>query len=149
FIERTFAGGDIARARGTAEVVVERSYSMARHVGLPMEGRAAMACWDSRLDELVVTCSTQFPHQIRAALAEFMQVEERRLHVIAPDVGGGFGVKNVLSPEELVVAALGWKLKLPVCWIEDRREHFLASIHAREHYYRITAYADRQGLIGG
>ena len=149
FIEKEFGGGDIDRAAAEAAVRIERRYAMNRQAGVPMEGRAALASFDPRLDELVLWCSTQFPHQIRAALAEFLAVEERRLHVIAPDVGGGFGVKNVLSPEELAVAALGWKLRRPVCWVEDRREHLTASIHARQHDYRVTAHADRNGIILG
>jgi len=149
FIEKEFAGGDVAAAKAEAAVTVTRRYAMNRQVGAPMEGRAALAVWDDRLDELAVWCSTQFPHQIRAALAEFMGVGEHRLHVIAPDVGGGFGVKNVLSPEELAIAALGWKLRRPVCWEEDRREHLLAAIHARQHDYEVTAYADPRGRILG
>jgi carbon-monoxide dehydrogenase large subunit len=149
FIEKDFEGGDIAAAKARAAVTVTRRYAMHRQVGAPMEGRAALAEWDDRLDELVLWCSTQFPHQIRAALAEFLDVPEHRLHVIAPDVGGGFGVKNVLSPEELAVAALGWKLRRPVCWEEDRREHLLAAIHCRQHDYEVTAYADEAGIILG
>ena len=149
FIEMTFEGGDVAAAAAEAAVHIERTYRMNRQVGAPMEGRAALAYWDDRLDELVVYCSTQFPHQIRAGLAEVLQIEERRLHVIAPDVGGGFGVKNVLSPEEVMIAALGYRLRRPVCWIEDRREHLLSSIHAREHFYRVKAHADARGRVLG
>src|SRR5690606_32812155 len=61
----------------------------------------------------------------------------------------GFGTKNILYPEELMVAALGKKIHSPVRWIEDRREHLLSAMHARDHYYRITAYADRQGKLLG
>ncbi|MHA1108970.1 MAG: xanthine dehydrogenase family protein molybdopterin-binding subunit, partial [Alphaproteobacteria bacterium] len=149
FIEMSFEGGDVDAAAEAAEICIERTYRMNRQVGAPMEGRAALAYWDDRLDELVVYCSTQFPHQIRAGLAQFLQMEEHRLHVIAPDVGGGFGVKNVLSPEEVMIAALGCRLRRPVCWIEDRREHLLASIHAREHFYRVKAYADGRGKVLG
>ena len=72
-------------------------------------------------------------------------LEERRIRVIAPDVGGGFGSKARLSPEEVVVAALALELDHPVRWLEDRTEHFLASTHTRDHQYRVTAYADKRG----
>ena len=103
----------------------------------------------SRLAELVLYSSTQFPHQIRAALAQILAMPEHQVHVIAPDVGGGFGVKNVLNPEEVVVAALGRRLRHPVRWIDDIVEHLLSSVHARELLYRIKAYADSRGLLLG
>ena len=114
FIESTIEAGDIQAAAQQATVVIEREYRMNRQAGVPLEGRAALAHWDARLDELVVYSSTQFPHQIRAALGQILAMPEHRLHVIAPDVGGGFGVKNVLNPEEVVVAALGRRLRHPV-----------------------------------
>ena len=69
--------------------------------------------------------------------------------MIAPDVGGGFGPKNNFNPEELAIAALSMKLNRPLRWIEDRREHLIASPHAREHRYELTAYADEGGRILG
>ena len=149
FIEKSVEAGDIEAAKAEASVVVERSYRMNRQAGNPMEGRAALAFWDYRLDELTVYNSSQFPHQIRAGMAQFLQLQENQIHLIAPDVGGGFGVKNILYPEELMVAALGRKLKHPVRWIEDRREHLLSSIHCREHVHQIKAYADDKGRILG
>jgi carbon-monoxide dehydrogenase large subunit len=149
FIEKGFEAGDIENIAKTAPVVVKREYRMNRQAGVSMEGRALLAYWDERLDELTIYNSSQFPHQIRAGMAIFLQMEERQVHVIAPDVGGGFGIKNVLYPEELAVAALGRKLRHPVRWIEDRREHLLASLHCREHFHRVTAYADERGQILG
>ena len=69
--------------------------------------------------------------------------------MVAPDVGGGFGPKNNFNPEELAIAALSMKLNRPLRWIEDRREHLIASPHAREHRYELTAYADKTGRILG
>jgi carbon-monoxide dehydrogenase large subunit len=71
------------------------------------------------------------------------------LRVIAPDVGGGFGIKNNFNPEEIAVTALALKLGKPLRWIEDRREHLIASPHAREHRYELTAHADERGRILG
>ncbi|MDP6121960.1 MAG: xanthine dehydrogenase family protein molybdopterin-binding subunit [Rhodospirillales bacterium] len=149
FIKTEVDAGDVEAAASAANVVIEREFRMYRQVGAPMEGRAALAYWDDRLDELVVYSSTQFPHQIRAGLAQHLQIEERQVHVIAPDVGGGFGIKNILYPEEMVVAALGQKLGTPVRWVEDRREHFLSSTHCREHIHRVKAYADVAGKLLG
>ena len=149
FIESAIEAGDLEAAAKQATVVIEREYRMNRQAGVPLEGRAALAHWDSRLAELVLYSSTQFPHQIRAALAQILAMPEHQVHVIAPDVGGGFGVKNVLNPEEVVVAALGRRLRHPVRWIDDIVEHLLSSVHAREHLYRIKAYADSRGLLLG
>jgi carbon-monoxide dehydrogenase large subunit len=149
FIERTFQDGDIEGAARDAEVVVRRSYRMNRQAAVPLEGRAVLAHRDHRLDQLVVYTSTQVPHIIRLGLAEVLGLEERKIRVIAPDVGGGFGSKARLTPEEAAVAALALAVDHPVRWIEDRTEHFLASTHARDHHYRVAAYADRRGRILG
>jgi carbon-monoxide dehydrogenase large subunit len=149
FIERVFQGGDIETAAGAADVVVRREYRMHRQVAVPLEGRAVLAHRDHRLDQLVVYTSTQVPHIIRLGLAEVLGLEERCIRVIAPDVGGGFGSKARLSPEEAAVAALALAVDHPVRWVEDRGEHFLASTHTRDHAYRVTAYADRRGRVLG
>ena len=149
FIEREFRGGDIEAVARAADVVVRRSYRMNRQVAVPLEGRAVLAHRDHRLDELVVYNSTQVPHIIRLGLAEVLDLEERRIRVIAPDVGGGFGSKARLSPEEAVIAALALEVDHPVRWVEDRGEHFLASTHTRDHQYRVAAYADRRGRVLG
>src|SRR5215831_19223232 len=149
FIERVFQDGDIDAAARTAEVIVRRSYRMNRHVAVPLEGRAVLAHRDHRLDELVVYNSTPVPQIIRLGLSEVIELDEHRIRVIAPDVGGGFGSKARLSPEEAVVAALALEVDHPVRWVEDRGEHFLASTHTRDHEYRVTAYADNRGKISG
>ena len=97
-------------------------------------------------------CSTAPPSTLTRpapVIAQFLDISEHQLHVITPDMGGGFGIKNVLNPEELILSALGKRLRTPVRWIEDRREHLQSSVHAREHYYRIKAYADEQGHLLG
>jgi carbon-monoxide dehydrogenase large subunit len=149
FVEKLVEVGDLENARKNAAVTISRIFRMNRQAGVPMEGRAILAMWDERLDELLVYNSSQFPHQIRAGMAQFLGIEERKLHFIAPDVGGGFGVKNILYPEELMVVALALKLKKPVRWIDDRREHLLSSIHCRDHHHKVTAYADASGKILG
>jgi carbon-monoxide dehydrogenase large subunit len=86
---------------------------------------------------------------MRVAIGESLGVELRRIRVVAPDVGGGFGPKARLYPEEIILAALALKLDQPVRWIEDRSEHLLTAAHTRDQRHKLTAYADRRGKILG
>ena len=148
FLETTFDKG-IAEVAATAPVVVRREYRTARQVMNPLEGKAVLAQWEGRTGQLVVHTSTQVPHMIRAAIAEHLGLSQGRVRVIAPDVGGGFGYKCVLHPEELCVAWLALKFKQPFRWIEDRREHLISGANCREHHYVVTAYADKRGGLLG
>jgi aerobic carbon-monoxide dehydrogenase large subunit len=145
----TFVDGKIDEVAGTAPVVVRREYRMARQCMSPLEGKGALAYWDDRHGQLVLVSSTQVPHLIRTGLAEFLGLDQRQVRVIAPDVGGGFGYKCVLQAEELCLAWLALTRRHPVRWIEDRREHIVAAANARQHHYRVTAYADRSGKLLG
>jgi len=147
--ERTIEAGNIEAAARTAEITVSRAYRTNRQSGAPMECRGVLAYRDHRLDEVVVYASTQTPHTMRVALGECLGLQENRIRVVAPDVGGGFGPKARLYPEEIVLAALALELDHPVRWIEHRNEHLLTCAHSRDHHYQVTAYADRQGKILG
>jgi carbon-monoxide dehydrogenase large subunit len=149
YLERTIEGGNIETAARAAEITVTREYRMNRQSGAPLEGRAVLAYRDHRLDEVVVYASTQTPHTVRVALGEILDIELRRIRVVAPDVGGGFGPKARLYPEEIILAALALELDYPVRWVEDRTEHLLTCAHTRDHHYKVTAYADRQGRVLG
>ena len=139
YIEHTFEGGNIDAAARAAELVVSREFRMQRQSGAPLECRGVLAYRDHRLDEVVIYASTQTPHTVRVALAEILDIEERRIRVVAPDVGGGFGPKARLYPEEIILAALALQLDHPVRWIEDRGEHLLTCAHTRDHHYKVTA----------
>ncbi len=145
----TSVGADFDEVARTAPVVVKREYRMNRQCMAPLEGKGVLAYFDDHDDQLVVVSSTQSPHMIRAGLSEFLGIEQRRIRVIAPDVGGGFGYKVVLQPEELCVAWLAWTRRHPVRWTEDRREHLTAGANTRQHFYRVTAYADAEGRLLG
>jgi aerobic carbon-monoxide dehydrogenase large subunit len=149
FSERVFEGGDIAAASRAAELTIRREFRMNRQSGAPLEGRAVLAYRDWRLDEIVVYASTQTPHTVRVALGEILDLDLRRLRVVAPDVGGGFGPKARLYPEEIILAALALERDHPLRWVEDRTEHLLTAAHTRDHHYKVAAYADRQGHILG
>jgi aerobic carbon-monoxide dehydrogenase large subunit len=149
FVARMNEYGDLESARRNAAVTVTREYRMNRQSAVPLEGRAILAEWNERLEELTVYTGSQSPHQTRVGLAQVLGIEERQLRLISPDMGGGFGAKRVLYPEEVMVAALALKLKRPVRWLDDKREHLLSAIHCREHYHKVTAYADARGKILG
>ncbi|MBM3487729.1 MAG: xanthine dehydrogenase family protein [Alphaproteobacteria bacterium] len=138
---------DIDEVVRTAPVKVSGEYKMSRHAMVPMEGRAVLAYWDDRQDQLVVYSATQVPHLNRAGISDILDIEQRQVRVIAPDVGGGFGLKALVFPEEIVACWLALRTRRPVRWIEDRVEHLIADANCREHHYRISAYADRTGKI--
>lgn len=133
----------------SAKHVIERSFQMARQSMSPMEGKAVLAHWDDQRSQLVVYSSTQVPHMIRSGLAECLGIELAKLRVIAPDVGGGFGYKCNLMPEEVLVAYLALRLRRPIRWVEDRREHLVAGTNCREHSYDMKAYVDDEGHLLG
>jgi carbon-monoxide dehydrogenase large subunit len=149
YVEKRGEFGDLEAARKQAAVTITREYKMNRQSAVPLEGRAILAYWDERLEELCIYTGSQSPHQTRVGMAQVLGIEERKLRLISPDIGGAFGAKRVLYPEELMVAALALKLKKPVRWLDDKREHLLTSIHCREHFHRITAFADARGKILG
>jgi carbon-monoxide dehydrogenase large subunit len=149
YVQKSASYGDLDAARREASVVVTREYRMNRQAAVPLEGRAILAVWDDRLDELCLYTGSQSPHQTRVGMAQVLGIDERKLRLVVPDMGGGFGAKRVLYPEELMVAALALKLKKPVRWLDDKREHLLTSIHCREHHHKVTAYADARGRILG
>ena len=137
------------RAMAEAAVVVTRELRLGRQSPAPMEGSAVLAEWDDREDQLIVHSSSQIPHVLRTALAEMLGLEQRQVRVIAPDVGGGFGSKAVVLPEEIVIAWIAVALRRPVRWIQDRHEHLIAGANAREHHYRVSLHADARGRFLG
>jgi carbon-monoxide dehydrogenase large subunit len=130
-----------------APVVVHREIALARQAMVPLEGKAVLATWDDRADQLVVYSSTQVPHMIRIGIAQALGLPEAQVRVVSPDVGGGFGYKCVLHPEELCIAWLAFRYRKPFRYVEDRREHLVAGANTRQHHYRLTAYADAQGRL--
>ncbi|ORE94244.1 molybdopterin binding aldehyde oxidase and xanthine dehydrogenase [Stappia sp. 22II-S9-Z10] len=148
FIAAPVIAGD-QDALAAAPVVVRRRLKMNRQATVSLEGRGVVAHYDRRYGELIVHLSTQGAHVMRRGLAEVLGLAENRIRVIAPDVGGGFGGKNRLTPEEIAVCAMALKTGQPLRWTEDRREHLIASLHAREHTYEIALHAEADGTIIG
>ena len=133
----------------SAPVRLRRRLRLNRQATVSLEGRGVLAYWDYRLDELVVYLSTQGGQVKRLALSRMLGLPEHKVRVIAPDIGGGFGGKNRIMPEDVAVAAIAMKVGHPVRWIEDRREHLLASVHARDHTYDLVICAERDGTLLG
>ncbi|MEB3071723.1 xanthine dehydrogenase family protein molybdopterin-binding subunit [[Mycobacterium] vasticus] len=139
-LERTFDTGDVPDVLAGAHLVVERELITNRHAGNPMECRAGVALWDAGEDKLTFWSGTQVPHIVRNMLADLLGLAEGNIRVIAPDVGGGFGTKSVLYPEDVALCLIARSMRgFPIKWVEDRAEHLLAATHAREHRYRMKA----------
>ena len=148
FLETFVEAGDWSAVR-SAPIKVTREVRTARQCMAPIEGKGVVAFWDSRLEQLTVYSATQMPHIVRTGLSDCLGLEHGQVRVIAPDVGGGFGYKGILAPEEVCVCWLALRCRHPVRWIEDRREHLVANANCREHHYVITGYADRDGRLLG
>lgn len=148
FLETFFDSG-LEPAVADAPIVIKREYRTARQCMHPMEGKGVLAHWDHGADQLVVIPSTQVPHLIRSGLCECLGLSQTQVRVAAPDVGGGFGYKCLLQPEEVLIGWLAKTFRKPFRWIEDRREHLVAGANARQHHYIVTAYADERGKLIG
>ncbi|RQV70291.1 xanthine dehydrogenase family protein molybdopterin-binding subunit [Burkholderia cenocepacia] len=131
----------------SAPVIVKRTIGLARQCMVPMEGKAVLAYWDHQFDQLIVYSATQVPHMIRTGLSLCLGLDQERIRVISPDVGGAFGYKCVLQQEEVCIAWLAMTFKRPFRFIEDRREHLVAGANSREHHYELTAFADEKGRL--
>ncbi|HEY1454135.1 MAG TPA: xanthine dehydrogenase family protein molybdopterin-binding subunit [Roseiarcus sp.] len=147
FLE-TFIDTGIAAAFD-APIKITRTISTARQCMAPIEGRGSVAVLDHRADQLVLTTASQMPHVIRTGLAECLGLEEGRVRIVSPDVGGGFGYKGILLAEEICLGWLALRRGHAVRWLEDRREHLTANANCREHHYEITLYAERDGRLRG
>jgi carbon-monoxide dehydrogenase large subunit len=146
FLE-TLIDADLDPVKERAPIRVTREIRTARQCMMPIEGRGVVAAWDTRREQLVVHSAAQMPHITRTGLAECLGLDHGQIRVVSPDVGGGFGYKGILLPEEVCLSWLARHLDHPVRWIEDRREHLTASANCREHHYLITAYAEADGTL--
>jgi carbon-monoxide dehydrogenase large subunit len=147
--ETVLEGGDVDACFSAAPVRVAGRYRLQRQAALPLEPRASLADYDSGTDEVVLWTSTMTPHLVRTMIAQACGWPEHKLRVVAPDVGGSFGPKDHAFPEDVLVCVLARRLGRPVKWIEDRREHFLATFHAREQVWDVELAADEQGRVLG
>ena len=141
--------GDPDRAFREAAHRVTLTVQQQRLCGVPLEPRGALARWDPDTGELTVWTSTQAPFRVRSSLARMLGLDEARVRVIAPDVGGGFGVKGGPYREEVLVAWLARRLGRPVKWVSTRAEDLLTTNHGRGGRSTGELALDADGRITG
>jgi len=142
-----FAIGDVERAFQEAQYTRREEFRVHRFTGNPMETRGFVAAFDRGKGELTVWGVTKLPHLNRQTIAAFLKLPERKLHFIENDVGGGFGIRGELYPEDFLIPFAAVKLGQPVKWIEDRREHLMAANHSRENRCELEVAARKDGTI--
>jgi aerobic carbon-monoxide dehydrogenase large subunit len=148
-VMRASAGaGDVAEAFENADLIVKGTYEIPRLVATPMECRGMVARYDPTADELTMWTSTQVPHRVKTYLTALLPQKPASVRVIAPDVGGGFGRKIEVWPEEVASAYAAIELKRPIKWIEERSENLVAS-HGRGFTGDVEAAVSSDGQILG
>jgi carbon-monoxide dehydrogenase large subunit len=141
--------GDIEAAFREAPYVRRESFKVHRHTAVPMEPRGLVAVWDEARGHMLLRGAAKVPYHNRRALAVLLGLGESQIDLEENDVGGGFGVRGELYPEDFLVPFAARLLKRPVRWIEDRREHLMATNHARESECTIEIACERDGRIRG
>jgi carbon-monoxide dehydrogenase large subunit len=145
--ETRLAGGDAAAAFAAAARVHRRRFTTGRHTGVPMEPRGLVADFDPSTRALTLWISTQVPHMMQAVVADLFGLPEHRVRVIAPDVGGSFGIKIHVYQDDMAACALALALGRPVKFVATRRESFVSDIHAREQSVDVEVAADADGTL--
>lgn len=139
--------GDVAGAFARAPHRLKRRFYHHRYAAVPIECRGVLAEYDRRTDSATIWSSTQVVHWVRREAAGILGLPEARVRVIAPDVGGGFGGKGHVYPEDLLMPFLARRLGRPVRWIEDRREHLMSATHSRDQWHDLEVAFDNDGRV--
>ena len=145
----TVAGGDVDAAFKAADVVVKERIVNQRLIPNAMEPRAALAQYNSAMNEVTLWVTSQNPHIVRFLLSLDTGIPEQKIRVIAPEVGGGFGSKIPHYPEDSMVIFAAKKCGCPVKWTESRSENFRSTIHGRDHIQDVEMAAKKDGTIVG
>ncbi len=132
-----------------ADIVLKERLVSNRYSPTPMETRAILASYDTNQNNLLVYSSTQFPHVLRTFLSQTLDYPEHRIRVIAPKVGGGFGIKSAVYHDEVTTVILSMKLGRPVKWVEDRKEHMLMAGHERQQVHYVECAVKNDGTLLG
>ena len=143
----TLATGELDETLERAPVVVRRRMRCGRLTALPIEPRSVIARWDPVTAGLHVWASTQMPYGVRQRIADALGLPPESVRVTAPDVGGGFGTKGPVYPEELILATLARRLGRPVRWTDSRQDSFVSTTHAGDQLHDVTIALDADGLI--
>ncbi|HZM46429.1 MAG TPA: xanthine dehydrogenase family protein molybdopterin-binding subunit [Burkholderiales bacterium] len=139
--------GDVEAAERAAHAVVELDLSIGRHSGVPLETRGAIARYDAERDLLQMYGAAKVPHRTRDGIARVLGRDPAKLHLYEGHVGGGFGVRGEVYPEDALACLGALRLGRPVKWIEDRYEHLVAANHSRQQRHRVRAAVDATGRI--
>jgi carbon-monoxide dehydrogenase large subunit len=139
--------GDADAALARAPHRLKRRFYHHRYAAVPMECRGVVSAYDPRTDSATIWSSTQVVHWVRREAAALLGLPEARVRCIALDVGGGFGGKGHVYPEDLLVTFLARRLGRPVRWIEDRREHLMSATHSRDQWHDVEVGFDDDGHI--
>jgi carbon-monoxide dehydrogenase large subunit len=139
--------GNTAAALANAPHRLRRSFYTHRYAGMPMECRGVVAAYDRRIDSVTIWSSTQMVHWVRREAAAILRLPEARVRCVALDVGGGFGTKGHVYPEDLLIPFLARLAGRPVRWIEERTEHLICSTHARDQLHEVEVGFDGEGRI--
>jgi carbon-monoxide dehydrogenase large subunit len=139
--------GDVEAAFRRAPVVLSERIAVQRYAGMPLETRGVLAVPDARDGSISVWDSTQIPHLVQKALLDVLELPAHRVRVVTPDVGGGFGTKCSIYPEDILVPVAAMRLRRPVKWVEMRREHVQSATHSREQLHHVRLAATREGVI--
>jgi carbon-monoxide dehydrogenase large subunit/6-hydroxypseudooxynicotine dehydrogenase subunit gamma len=139
--------GDVEQAFREAHAVVELALDIGRHSGVPIETRGAIAVYDASRDILEMYGAAKVPHWNRDNIARMLGRAPSSVHLHEGHVGGGFGIRGELYPEDVLVCLAALRLDVPVKWIEDRREHLIAANHSRQQRHHIRAAVTRDGCI--
>jgi aerobic carbon-monoxide dehydrogenase large subunit len=142
-------GGDLKAAFKSADKVIKQRIVNQRLIPVPIEPRGVLADYKPGEGQLTVWSSTQIPHLLRTQIASMLNFPETLVHVVTPEVGGGFGTKLNVYPEEALVAYLAMQIGKPVKWTESRRENFQATIHGRDQIDDIEVAIKSDGTILG
>ena len=145
--ENQIKGGEPDAAFGRAKRVVKQRMLNQRLAGIPLEPRACVAAPDPATGGLMIWSTTQAPHGLRNDFATALGLPQNMVRVIAPEVGGGFGVKFGLYPEDAVLATLARLHRMPLRWTETRLEHMVATTHGRDHVTDLEAAVEPDGTI--
>ena len=143
----TLSRGDVTAALAAAPRRARLSLSIGRAGGQPMETRGLVAEYNAMAGLLTVWASTQAPHQVRQFICELLGLEPHRVRVIAPDVGGGFGAKLIVYPEDVLIPLLAMRFGRPVRWLEDRLEHMLTATQERTQTHTLEFGFDDEGRL--
>ena len=139
--------GDVDAAFRTAHAVVELDLRIGRHSGVPLEARGAIARYDPVRDVLELHAATKRPHPGRDLLARILGRSPLSIHLYECHIGGGFGIRGEIYPEDVLVCAAALRLARPIKWIEDRREHLMAANHSRQQHHLLRVAVDREGHV--